>query len=1146
MMIRTLLSLGALQLGLAAAPPLAEAQSSGRIAAGFTWRLIGPAVSGGRINDLEVVPGTQSHIYVGAASGGVWKSVNHGTTWESIFDDAANLSIGDIALAPSDPLEVWVGTGEPNNRNSTPWGEGVYHSSDGGKTWRLAGLEETRHIGRIAVHPTNADIVWVAALGHLFGPNAERGVYRTTDRGETWTKVLHIDDDTGFVDLALNPADPSVIYAAAYQRRRRAWGFAGGGPGSGIYKSTDGGDSWREVTEGLPEGDKGRIGLAVSALDPTLVMAVVEAGEGGIFKSLDHGETWTRVNELNQRPMYYSQLRIDPNDEERVWLVAGSLHRSEDGGENFETLPMEIEYNTGVHVDHHDLWIDPSDSRHMILGNDGGLYSTWDDGANWTFIGNIPIGQFYDIDLDRAEPYNVYGGLQDNNSYRGPSRTRRYQGIMNRDWQVLDYGDGMYAETDWSDPGTVYVTSQNAGIVRVNLATGDRKALKPFPPDTTVSYRFDWKSPILVSPHDANRVYLGGNRLFVSLDRGESWLATHDLTRQIHQDSLELMGARPDSTTLSKHDGASGYGEITAVAESPVEAGVLWIGADDGSVRVSRDNGASWEDLTDRVTAAAGLPFPYYVSWVEASHAEAGRAYVSLDGHWDDDYRPFAVVTEDYGESWRSLADGLNGAVAVTATGRATGGGMASVNVIREHPENPDLLLVGAENGAFASLDRGAMWAPLGSGLPAVPVDDIEIHPRENDIVLGTHGRSIWILDDVTALSQTPSGSGVAGGLQLFAPRPATLFLYRNDVPSMGQGTFRAENPAFGANIDYRLPMAADGVVTVHVLDGLGQDVRTLEGGGAAGLNRVTWDLRLDPLPHDTTEYTAPNLDVGRQGPLVLPGTYTVRLTAGSETREQPIEVRDDPELAISVEERLARYEFTLVVFGLQHEAYEEGVDAYDLERRASDALEALEGAEDVPPEDIERARELVAEAEGVAEDWRSINDDIRNWWTGLRGDFDGGPSTTGSLMGPSDDQRRRLRQIEAEARTASDRLGAALEETAPALDALLEAAGLPALGMPVRTPPSLTNGEAVARLLERLYTRDLRARDISGRVEVRMTVNESGTVENRRVRTSSGHEELDRIGLEIAREMNFEPAMRGGEPRAAWVSNWFTFGVRQ
>ena len=493
-----LLALGATPLLSTAAAPL-TAQPPTRIAAGLHWRSIGPAIAGGRISDVEIVPGTQSHIYLGAASGGVWVSVNHGTTWTPLFDEQPNLSVGDIALAPSDPLQVWVGTGEANNRNSSPWGQGVYHSSDGGKTWRLTGLEETRHIGRIVVHPTDPDRVWVAALGHLFGPNEERGVYRTTDRGATWEKVVHIDENTGFVDLAMDPADPATLYAAAYQRQRRAWGFIGGGPGSGLYKSTDGGDSWRELTEGLPEGDKGRIGVAVSTRNPALVMAVVEAEDGGIFKSTDRGESWTRVNELNQRPMYYSQLRIDPNDDETVYLVAGSLHRSTDGGENFTTVALELVYNTGVHVDHHDLWIDPADSRHMILGNDGGLYSTWDGGENWTFISNIPIGQFYDVDLDMADPYNVYGGLQDNNSYRGPSRTRRYHGILNRDWQVIDYGDGMYVETDPSDLGSVYVTSQNAGIVRVSKKpawrpatarrSGPSRATPPTSTDSTGSPR---------------------------------------------------------------------------------------------------------------------------------------------------------------------------------------------------------------------------------------------------------------------------------------------------------------------------------------------------------------------------------------------------------------------------------------------------------------------------------------------------------------------------------------------------------------------------------------------------------------------------------------------------------------------------------
>ena len=1018
------------------APTPATAQTPSRVAAGLEWRYIGPAIAGGRISRVTVVPGTQSHIYVGAASGGVWKSVNHGTTWTPVFDEQPNLSVGDIAFAPSDPLEVWVGTGEANNRNSSPWGQGVYHSTDGGKTWRLAGLEDTRHIGRVVVHPTDPDRVWVAAVGHLFGPNEERGVFRTTDGGATWEKLLYIDENTGAIDLAMDPTDPAILYAAMYQRQRRAYGFIGGGPGSGLYKSTDGGDTWQELTEGLPEGDKGRIGLAVSRRNPQLVMAVVEAEDGGIFKSTDRGDSWTRVNELNQRPMYYSQLRIDPNDDETVYLVAGALHRTTDGGENFTALPMEIEYNTGVHVDHHDLWIDPEDSDHMILGNDGGLYSTWDRGDNWTFISNLPIQQFYDVDLDMADPYNVYGGLQDNNSYRGPSRNTRYHGILNRDWQVVGYGDGMYAETDWSDPGIAYITSQNAGIMRVDMATGDRKALKPFPQDTTDEYSFDWKSPILVSPHNAARVYLGGNRLFISDDRGDSWRTTEDLTRELDQDSLPIMGILPDSMTLSKHDGTSGYGEITAVSESPVTAGVLWVGADDGSLQVSRDDGETWTDVTANIVGAAnGPPFPYYVSWVEASHDEADRAYVTLDGHWDDDYAPYIFVTEDLGATWRSLAGGL---------------ASATVNVVREHHANPNVLIAGAEDGAFASIDRGATWGHLGSGMPAVPVDDIEIHPRDNDVVAGTHGRGIYILDDIGLISpylhiedDSVTITLTSADEPLFTPpRPATLFLYRNDVPSQGQGIYRAANPAYGANLDYWLPETEEDGVRLEISDASGAVVRTLTGPGAAGTSRVTWDLRHEPIPHDTTRYDVPNLDSGPDGPFVLPGEFTAVLRVGDERRQQSLTVRPDERLRVTEEERLARYEFTMELHELKRLAYEEGVAAYDLEREATAAVEALEEAEGVDEDDLDRAKELAAEIEEVADEWRDINSNVRNWWTGLLGNFDGGPSTTGSLTGPSDDQRRRLARLTDEARVAGERLdevgGSVIEE----LRQLIEEAG--------------------------------------------------------------------------------------------------------
>ena len=671
---------------------------------GFDWRYVGPAIAGGRITDVEIVLDDPSHWFIGAASGGVFESRNRGVTWEPIFDDAPNLSIGDIALAPSDPLEIWIGTGEANNRNSSPWGAGVFHSSDGGKTWVLKGLEETRHIGKVIVHPTDPETVWVAAVGHLWGPNSERGVYKTTDRGATWTKSLYLDSNTGVIDIALHPSDPNVLYAATYTRRRRAWGFLGGGPNGGIYRSLDGGESWDRMSEGLPEGDIGRIGFEVWQRDPNVVVAIIEAEDGGVFRSGDRGETWERINTLNPRPMYYSQIRLDPNDQDRMYVLGTNLHRSVDGGETFEVMPMELEYNTGVHVDHHDLWIDPSDSRHMVLGNDGGLYYTYDSGDNWQFTGNLPIQQLYDISLNMEDPYQIIGGLQDNNHYMGPSTTRRYHGVLNHDWRVIDYGDGMTSQADPTDPTTVYVSSQGGAILRVDTRTLDRKDIQPFNPDTANAFRFYWTAPIHMSPHDPSTLYLGANRLFISRNRGESWDMTEDLTKAIPQDDLEVMGVLTDSTTLSRNDGVGTYGSITSISESPAESGIIWVGADDGTVQVSRDHGESWSDISGNIS---GLPSQMFVSRVEASAAYPGRAYVTFDGHWDDDYGPYLYVTEDFGDSWTSLVADLRS---------------STINVVREHPGNSNLLFVGAEDGVFVSTDRGKSWSRLNNNLSLIHI----------------------------------------------------------------------------------------------------------------------------------------------------------------------------------------------------------------------------------------------------------------------------------------------------------------------------------------------------------------------------------------------------------------------------------------
>ncbi len=664
----------------------------------LSFRETGPAVVGGRVHDVEAVPGHPATIYVGAASGGVWKTENGGTTWIPLWDDLPNSSVGDIALAPSDPDIIYVGSGGPNNRQSTLYGSGVWKSTDGGAGWIHLGLTETRHIGRIRIHPRNPDIAYAAALGNLWKANPQRGVFRTTDGGANWSRVLFIDEDTGAVDLVMDPSNPDVLYAATYQRRRRTWGFIGGGPGSGIWKTTDGGDTWRELTDGIPEGDKGRIGLAISMSDPEILNATIEhRSEQGTYRSEDGGETWARVNRLNPRPMYYSHIYIDPVDPDRVYILGSSSSMSEDGGRTFRGIPSAPTYDIGVHGDHHALWIDPDATGNLLLGTDAGLYASRDRGMTWTRINNFAIGQFYAIGADLRNPYWIYGGLQDNHSWMGPSRTRRFIGIINDDWHQIGFSDGMYAVPDPEDHRRVYLDSQNGGIIRMDPETGSSLGIKPVAPEGE-RYRFDWCAPIAISPHDHNRIYLGGNRLFISDNGGDSWHATEDLSRALDREQLEIMGRLTDGQTLSRHDGTSTYGEITTISESPLTPGLLWVGTDDGNVQVSRDGGSSWSVVSGRIPV---VPDGTYVSRVEASHAVPERAYVTFDAHRDGDFRSFAFVTEDLGRTWRAILAGVPGP--------------GSINVIREHPGNPELLRPPDSSPRKRSDHRDARTEHLGS-----------------------------------------------------------------------------------------------------------------------------------------------------------------------------------------------------------------------------------------------------------------------------------------------------------------------------------------------------------------------------------------------------------------------------------------------
>ena len=892
-----LLSCALLLLAAPAASQTAEQVES--ILNRIEWRNIGPAIMGGRIDDIAVVESDPKVFWVGTASAGVWKTVNHGITWIPQFQNEEVSSIGSLAVAPSDPSVVWVGTGEPANRQSSSWGNGVYVSTDGGTTWTHKGLEDTHHIGRVLVHPTDPGTVYVAALGHLWGPNEERGVYRTRDGGETWDRVLSGDENTGAVELAMDPESPDTLYAALYQRRRRAYGFAGGGPGSGIHRTTDGGDTWTKLGGGLPEGDTGRIGLNVYRRDPRIVYAIVENREGGVFRSEDKGLTWERMSDTNPRPMYYSQIRIDPNNDQRIWVLGTQMYYSQDGGRTFAT-----DWVQRIHVDHHALWIDPADSNHMVLGNDGGIHISWDRGRSWDFVNTIPLGQFYEIGHDMGTPYMVYGGLQDNGSWGAPSRTFFRQGISNEDWFRIGGGDGFYTEAIPGDPDTVYVESQNGNLRRLNRRTSETKLIRPQPENGGERYRFDWNSPIVISPHDPDTVYYGGNRLFISSDRGDAWTRTDDLTKRLDRDELPIMDVPVTEDTLSRHDGISSFGQIVTIAVSSLEEGVIYVGADDGNLQRSRDGGQTWDNLTGNLP---GVPDQTYVTRLIASAHAASRVYVTLDGHRNDDYATYAFVSDDYGDSFQSIAGTLPPE--------------AALNVIREHHDNENFLVTGGEFGVYVTLDRGANWHRIRGQIPTVPVDDLAIHPRENDLILGTHGRSIWIADDIAPLT-TLDASVFEKDLHLFPVRDAVAWRIYTHKGNTGHKFFIAENPPEGALLHIYAKAAGEAEVTVSAG---GDAVRTLKAELEPGLNRVNWDLRYDsPVPDGGQGFGGPP-----RGPRVLPGAYTVRVASGDASAEGSVAVSEDPRIQISEADRRANHDalvrLTSMVAGMTkaHEAAE-------------------------------------------------------------------------------------------------------------------------------------------------------------------------------------------------------------------------------
>jgi len=901
-----LIFIAAAVLGLLLPASTAAQQVTDAALANLNFRTIGPVTMSGRIVDIAVTDINPYTFYVASATGGVWKTANNGVVLTPAFEKEATHSVGAIAVHQVDTNIVWVGTGERANRQSSSWGDGVYKSTDGGETWTNMGLRDSHHIGRIAMHPTNSDIVYVAAMGHLWGPNEERGLYMSEDGGANWTRVLEGDENTGVVDVAIDPSAPNIMYAAKYQRRRRPYGFHGGGPGSGLYKSVDGGRSWRELTKDLPEGDVGRIGISIYRSDPNIVYISLEQGwrynastaygerRAGIYRSEDKGESWEHMSDWNPRPMYASQPLVDPNDDQRIYML-NSYSFSDDGGRTF-TRPRQT-----LHGDDRLVWVDPNDSRHVMKADDGGLGISYDRGLTWLYITHLPVSQFYHVNVDMRKPYWVYGGLQDNGSWMGPSATYREDGVLFEDWLKTGGGDGFMNLVDTTDNATLYTESQYLGLSRIDLASGARTWIRPDNARGAIGARRNWDAwgpglpepelgnamapanwdgPFWISVHDNNTLYAGTNQIWKSTDRGDTWISLGDLTTGVNRRELLIMGQRPHDSTLSLDDGIPYYPTLTAIAESPLVQGLLYAGTDDGNLQVSENDGQSWENVVEHVP---GLPRSTWISNIEPSRFDANTVYFTTNNYRNNDFTNYVYKSTDRGRNWVSIAGDLP-ADRVTRT-------------IREDTRNPDVLYLGTELGLFYSNDGGSHWVELRGDMSTMAFNDLVIHPRDNDLVLATHSRGIWILDNINMLQElTPSV--VAADAHVFTMEPAEMIRYTDDGGHTGDMYFRGENPPAGAIIDYFLNEDLVGEdVIIAVLDAAGNEIAQVDTDPKAGLNRVIWDLHSANIGPPARNNQRNN---GPAGPWVLPGDYMVRLVVAGRAYGQRIEVRDDPRITVS------------------------------------------------------------------------------------------------------------------------------------------------------------------------------------------------------------------------------------------------------
>jgi photosystem II stability/assembly factor-like uncharacterized protein len=961
------------------------------------FRSIGPATMSGRITDFAVYEANPNIYYVGSAHGGVWKTVNNGLTFTPQFQDMGLIAIGDVTVSQSNPDLVWVGGGEGNARQSLSWGDGVYKSTDGGKTFKNMGLRASYQINRIVIDPNDNNIVLVAAQGSLFGPGGDRGVFKTTDGGATWKQVLKVDEETGANDLAMDPTNSKILYASTWQRQRSQCCFNGGGVGSGLWKSTDGGEKWTRLTNGIPKGALGRIGLDVYRKSPNIVYVSIEAespatpaggggrgggggggggGESGLYRSDDGGASWQKMNSVNPRPMYFSQVRIDPNNPDRVLMGGVGLHMTIDGGKTVETDAAQA-----THDDVHAIWIDPVNSNHILIGHDGGVSVSYDGSRTWQWLPNLPVGTFYHIGYDMQYPFNVCGGLQDNYDWCGPSAVRFRGGIANAQWQTVQGGDGFVAIIDQRDWRIVYTESQDGNITRKNRVTGDSKNIRPTPdtvtpaPPANERYRFNWDTPLLFSPTDPGVLYAAAQYVFKSTDRGDTWTCVSpDLTTNADRNGLMIMGVKDSDVRVSRNDGIANWPSIVSLAESAKQPGILYTGTDDGVVSVTRDAGKTWQNITDKIP---GFPKGAWVSEVVPSRFDAGTVYVTVDAHRLNDYNTYIWASNDFGATFRSLNANLKGEVVKTMT---------------EDQRNPDVIYIGTETGIFLTLDRGKSWARLKANLPTVRVDEITLHPRDNAMLVATHGRSLWILDHLEPIQEYTASQTAAGGAKLFSIGPALQWKSMDDQNDefWGHQYFLGENPPFEAVMSYFLSTPAKDL-KLKITDGLGKDVRELTMSGnklQAGLQTGCWDMRVEPIPVTIPAGAAAQQPGGRggaagglgggraggpggrgpipgipqpqpepgympvnpcgaaagggrggggfggggggnAGPYVMPGTYNVALIVDGKTVEtKPIKVAADPETQLTDIQR-KKYNDILM-------------DLHDMQRKGAPVQQAL------------------------------------------------------------------------------------------------------------------------------------------------------------------------------------------------------------